>query len=397
MDPQNLPRGFRAGATATGVKASGKPDLSILYSEVPCAAAAVMTQNRLKGAALYVTSEHLRDRRAQAVVINSGVANGCTGDQGMKDAREMARLTAEALHLRPDDVLVASTGIIGEFLPLEKIARGIREVAGSLSPDGGLDAAKGIMTTDTVPKVVSKEFDLDGGRATIWGMCKGAGMIHPRLATMLGFILTDAPIAESIARPVLLEAVRTTFNRLTVDGDMSPSDTVMLLANRMAGGPIIDRLDSAAGKRFQEALREVCGALAEKIARDGEGATKLIRIEVTGASDEEEAERIARGIATSNLVKTAIAGGDPNWGRIVSALGQHATVTDPNRAKVRLGDVLVYDDGVRAEYSERKAAEALAGNEVTIHVHLAEGKASARYLTCDFTEEYVKINADYHT
>jgi glutamate N-acetyltransferase/amino-acid N-acetyltransferase len=344
-----------------------------------------------------VTRKHLRDGTAQAIVVVSGIANDCTGEQGTQDAIEMAARSAEALGLQQRDVLVAATGVIGVFLPMDRVSWGIARAAKDLSRTGGGVAARAIMTTDTKPKSASAVVRLGSQAVRLWGMAKGSGMIHPQLATMLGFVLTDAAVCPKTLKEALRRAVRTTFNRITVDGDMSPSDTVMLLANGAAGNRRVGSLESPSGKAFAKGLEKVCASLAQQIAADGEGATRLVRIRVSGAVDEPEAERIARGIATSCLVKTAIAGGDPNWGRIVSSVGQYARKMDPESAEVFLGPIKVYARRVPAEFDPRKAEEVMAKSEVDIHVRFRDGKADVTYLTCDLTYDYVRINSEYHT
>jgi glutamate N-acetyltransferase/amino-acid N-acetyltransferase len=397
MVAKRLPRGFRGCGIVCGVKRSGKEDLALLVSDEPAAAAAVMTRNRFKGAPLHVTRKHLRGGRARAIVANSGIANVATGERGLRDAEEMTRTTAECLGLRERDVLVASTGLIGAFLPMDRIAAGIGNAAGGLARQGGEGVARGIMTTDTVPKAAGRRVSVSGKNVELWGCAKGAGMIHPDMATMLSFILTDAAIEPKALRSILRPVVDRTFNRITVDGDMSTSDMVVILANGVAGNRPIETPKSRAGKEFASALEDLCGRLCEMLVRDGEGATRLIRVEVEGAPDEAEAERIARGVATGNLVKTAIAGGDPNWGRIVARVGQFSRRANLNRMKVYLGRVLVFADGTAMNFPLRKAEKAVQGKDVLIRIVLDDGKSGATAVTCDLTYEYIRINAEYHT
>lgn len=397
MTAKPLPAGFQAAGVSCGVKESGREDLALFFSDRPANSAGVLTRNRVKGAPLTVTRDRLRAGTARAIVVNSGISNVCTGERGIEDARAMTRAVAEALHLREGEVLVASTGVIGAYLPMDKIAVGIRRAADSLSRQGGEAAARAIMTTDTVPKVARECFAAGRKTVTLWGVAKGAGMIHPQMATLLAFVLTDAAIGRPLLRHFLRRAVEESFNRITVDGDMSTSDMALVLANGACGDRPIAAADSAAGRAFARALNRLCTRLAEMLIRDGEGATRFIRVEVEGARNRNEAERIARGVATGNLVKTAIAGGDPNWGRIVARVGQYSIRGRLDKMKVFLGRVCVFAGGKALDYPSRKAQREVQGKEVLIRIVLSDGKADAHCLTCDLTHDYIRINAEYHT
>jgi glutamate N-acetyltransferase/amino-acid N-acetyltransferase len=397
MTAKSLPAGFQAAGVSCGVKESGSEDLALFFSDRPANSAGVLTRNRVKGAPLIVTRDRLRAGIARAIVVNSGISNVCTGERGIEDAKAMTRVAAEALGAREREVLVASTGVIGPYLPMDKITAGIRKAADGLSRQGGEAAARAIMTTDTVPKAARERFATGRKTAILWGAAKGAGMIHPQMATMLAFVLTDAAIERPLLRHFLRHAVEESFNRITVDGDMSTSDMVLVLANGACGNRAITAAGSASGRTFAQALHRLCGRLAGMLIRDGEGATRFIRVEVEGARDRNEAERIARGVATGNLVKTAIAGGDPNWGRIVARVGQCSMRSRLGKMKVFLGQVCVFDGGKALDYSPRKAQRAVQGKDVLIRIVLSDGKAGADYLTCDLTHDYIRINADYHT
>lgn len=385
-------RGFSAGATYAGIKTYGddKLDLTILASDLPCTAVATFTRNRLHSAAVDLNREHLADGRARAVVINSGVANSSTGPRGLEDARRMARLAGDKLALPATDVLVCSTGVIGHFLPMEKIQHGIAAI--ELRPEGGPAFARAIMTTDTRPKHGAVRF----GPYTLGGAAKGSGMIHPNMATMLAFLTTDAPIEATFAREALVRAVDLSFNLVSVDGDTSPSDTCLLLANGAAGGEIIGA-DSALADEFEAALQALCVHLAKEMARDGEGATKLIEATVRGAASEEEARELVRLFTTSYLLKSAIYGADPNWGRIVSVIGRSTVRISEPDVSVTLCGQRVFEHELPTEFDPAALSQAMTADTVTIEVELGAGTASATGWGCDLTEGYVKINADYHT
>ena len=391
--PITSANGFLAGAVHCGIKSDRKLDLAILYSEVPCTATSVFTTNQIKSAPVILSQKRLSERQARAIVVNSGCANACVGEQGPADALEMANLTATKLGILTEDVLVASTGVIGMPLPMNCIRTGIREI--ELRQKGGHEFAKAMMTTDTKPKEVAVQVDMRGVKFAIAAVAKGAGMIHPNLATMLCFIATDASVNVDFLQSALRKAVAASFNMISIDGDTSPSDCVFLLANGLAGNPPIS-FDN--GEAFQEALNEVCIYLAKSIAQDGEGATKLIEVTVEGAIKQAEARQAARTIASSPLVKAAIHGNDPNWGRIVAALGRSGAEVIENKLDVYLNDTCVMKQGRPASFNREKMRMALAiANSVLIRICLNLGDGRATAWGCDLSEEYVKINSEYTT
>ena len=388
------PRGFRAGATCVGKKKEAKHglDLGILFSEAPCVATALFTTNKVKAAPVVLCQERLQDGSAVAVVVNSGCANACTGEQGLRDAVEMASLTAEKVGVSPEDVLVASTGVIGEQLPMELIRAGIGQIV--LSADGGHSLVKAMMTTDTVPKEVAVRFGDSG--FTIGGVVKGSGMIHPDLATMLCFLTTDAAIDLDFLKLALRKAVDISFNMVSIDGDTSTNDMVLIMANGLAGNRPIAR-DSRQAGAFQQALDQVCIYLAKSIARDGEGASKLIEVTVSGAPSVAEARLAARTIVSSPLVKTAVYGNDPNWGRIVAAVGRSGVEVVESKINLYLGNICVVREGRPLSFDEGSVVEVLKGDEVSIDLNLNLGAATATAWGCDLSEEYVTINSQYTT
>jgi glutamate N-acetyltransferase/amino-acid N-acetyltransferase len=387
------PRGFMVGAVKAGIKSLDKFDLGILYSEAPCAAAGVFTINAIKAAPIILSQKNLRNKRAQALVVNSGCANACTGDAGLADAEEMASLVVGKLNIKPEDVLVASTGVIGVPLPMEKIRAGIAQI--DISCGRGADLALAMMTTDTFSKEIALFVETGSGRFTIGGVAKGAGMIHPNMATMLCFITTDASVDAGFLQLALNKAVDETFNMITVDGDTSPSDMVVILANGLAGNKVIIRGN---GKSFQEALNEVCLYLAKSIARDGEGATKLIEVIVEGAVSQSEARLAARTIAGSPLVKSAIHGNDPNWGRVVAALGRSGARVVEEKLDVYLNNICVMKQGCPATFDKEELSISLAeSKDVLIRTCLNLGTCEATAWGCDLSKEYVTINSAYTT
>lgn len=387
------PQGFVAGAVEANVKSPNKLDLAVFYSEVPCVAAGVFTTNAIKAAPVILSQKHLRDKKAQAVIVNSGCANACTGDAGLADAAEEANLVAKRLSIKPDDVLVASTGVIGVPLPMAKIRDGIGRI--ELSPEGGTQLARAMMTTDTFAKEIALVVDSDLCKFTIGGVAKGAGMIHPNMATMLCFITTDASVDAGFLQQALRKAVDNSFNMVTVDGDTSPSDTVVVLANGLAGNKIVNKRN---GESFQKALNQVCLYLAKSIARDGEGATRLIEVVVEGALNQSDARLAARTIAGSPLVKSAIHGNDPNWGRIVAALGRSGSRVTENKIDVYLNTVTVMKQGIPVAFDKQELSQSLAASkEVSIKLNLNLGKGTATAWGCDLSEEYVTINSAYTT
>jgi len=386
-------KGFLAGAIHAGIKTKDKLDLAILYSEMPCIAVGLFTTNRIKSAPVILCQRRLIKRQAQAIVVNSGCANACLGEQGIADASEMASLTARKLAIKAEDVLVASTGITGIPLPMDRIRYGIKET--ELNEDGGHDFTKAIMTTDTRPKEIAVRVDVEGSKFIIAGVAKGAGMIHPNLATMLCFIATDALVDADFLQSSLQEAVDTSFNMISIDGDTSPSDCAFLLANGLAGNKIIS---FGNGGAFQGALDEVCTYLAKSIARDGEGATKLIEVTVEGTIKQSEARQAVRTIVSSPLVKAAIHGNDPNWGRIVAALGRSGIELIEDKLDVYLNDTCVMKQGCSAPFNKEEMKIALSNSDsVIIKVCLNLGEAKATAWGCDLSEEYVRINSAYST
>jgi glutamate N-acetyltransferase / amino-acid N-acetyltransferase len=389
-------QGFVASGVHCGVKPQ-KKDLALVFSRVPAAAAGVFTTNKVKAAPVLLDMERVRSGRGQAVVLNSGNANACTAEQGMRDAREMALLAAQGLGITEDLVYVCSTGVIGRLLPMDALRRGIPEAVRLLSPDGAA-AAEAIMTTDTVAKAAAVQVPIGGQVITIGGMTKGAAMIHPQMATTLTVLTTDAAVAVPLLHAALRRAADVSYNRVTIDGDQSTNDTILLLANGEAGVPEIAE-PGEAFDAFQAALTACATDLARMIPRDAEGGTKLIEVTVRGAQSEDDAYRAARAIALSPLVKTAIYGRSPNWGRIFVAVGASGAEVQPERMSVRIGPVLVADRGGPAGEPEslEEVARYMAGDTIAVVVDLGLGKAETTMWTCDLTEQYVKENAHYLT
>ena len=390
------PSGFRASGLHCGIKASGKPDLSLIVSDMPASAAGVFTVNLAKAAPVYLCQEHLAASGglAKAIVTNSGCANACTGPQGVADAKEMARLTANALGCSEDQVMVASTGVIGVNLKMDKIRAGVPQAVSQLAVDGGAAAARAIMTTDPFPKEYAVEVTTEFGSFRVGGMAKGSGMIEPRMATMLGYLTTDAVVDPVMLSRAVTEAARYTFNAITVDGEPSTNDCVLALANGASGVTINENLYPV----LFEAFRAVAHELALGIVRGGEGATKLIAISVTGAATDGDAWMAARAIANSPLVKTAVHGGDPNWGRLVAAAGRSGAQFVLDGARVQIGALVLFENGRPFDDLAPKAAEYLMGKDLAIAVDLGTGGShQATVWTCDLSAEYVKINAEYRT
>lgn len=388
-------KGFRAAGVHAGLKRKRK-DVALVVSDRPASVAGTFTTNQVKAAPVHLTRRHVESGTARAIVVNSGNANACTGPQGMADALRMAEFTAELVGAQAGEVLVASTGVIGVPLPMDTIEAGIAAAFKRLDTSGGDDAAEAIMTTDTRPKQFAVECQIDGKRVIVGGMAKGSGMIHPNMATMLAFITTDAAVQPAFLQTVLSRVVDETFNMISVDGDTSTNDMVLVMANGMAENEVIHPGSSAAAI-FEEALATVCLYLAKEIVRDGEGATKLIEVHVSGAPTVQAARTIARSISTSNLVKTAMYGEDANWGRILCAAGYSGVEFDPEGVTIHLGDVCVAKDGGSIPFDEAKASEVLREPEVHISVDLQAGEYQATAWTCDMTYDYVKINASYRS
>jgi glutamate N-acetyltransferase/amino-acid N-acetyltransferase len=391
------PKGFLAGATYIGLKKLGGDllDLGILYSEVPCVAAGVFTTNKVKAAPVLLCQKNLKGNTAQAIVINSGCANACTGERGMKHADQTAAQAAKKLGLSRQQVLVASTGVIGKHLPMKQVSDGVRKL--KLSSDGGHTLAKAIMTTDTFSKEIAARLKLgNGSEITIGGIAKGSGMIHPNMATLLCFMATDAAVSPAFLKKALRKAADASFNMITVDGDSSPNDSAIILANGLAGNKILKSGDPGADE-FQQALREVCLYLAKSIARDGEGATKLIQVTVEGAQTVAQARNGARTIASSSLVKSAVHGSDPNWGRIIAALGRSGIEMHETRVDLYLDNLCIMKAGRPLPLDKKRAKSILDRAGVPIRVCLNLGNASATAWGCDLSEEYVTINSEYTT
>ncbi|GAB4447883.1 MAG: bifunctional glutamate N-acetyltransferase/amino-acid acetyltransferase ArgJ [Anaerolineae bacterium] len=393
--------GFRAAGVTCGLKKSGRPDLALILADSPCSAAALFTTNAVKAAPVLYDMQLLqRTRGLRAVLINAGNANAVTGAQGMVDAARMAALTETACQLPADSVFVMSTGIIGEKMPMDRVKRGISAAAqaiNSAAGEIGQYAAEAIMTTDTVPKQAYAETTLGGATVRVGGMAKGSGMIHVNMATMLAVVVTDAAIEPALLDTALRQVAAVTFNRVTVDGDTSTNDTLLLLASGQAkNSPIV--AGSAGYNAFVAALTDVCTQLSKAIARDGEGATKLVEITVTGAATEAEADRAAKTVATSPLVKTAIFGADPNWGRILMAVGRSGVTLSPEKISLWLGDALLVRQGEPQPFDAAAVSAWLsAADEVPVRVSLGLGSGEATVWTCDFSYKYVEINAEYHT
>ena len=384
------PKGFLAGAAAAGIKTKGGPDLGILYSEKPCTVAGRFTKNRIKAAPVQWCQDHIASGKAQAIIINAGCANACTGAQGMKDAKAMAQIAARKLDVSDDSVLVASTGVIGQKLPIDSIEVGAMQM--KLSATGGHELARAIMTTDTHPKEIAVSVAEYG--FTVAGIAKGAGMIHPDMATMLSFLTTDAKIDARLLDRLLGEVVDASLNMITVDGDTSTNDTVLILANG-AGGVV--KAGTKAAEAFAAALSEVCIYLARSIAADGEGATRLIEVTVEGAKSLADARIAARTIVGSPLVKSAVHGRDPNWGRIIAALGRSGAEFNPKKVDLYLAKMQLMSVGEPVPFNKKTASAAMGKDEVKVRVALNGGKHSATAWGCDLSAEYVAINSEYTT
>lgn len=386
------PQGFVAGAAYAGLKVKGGLDVGVLCSETPCVAAGVFTTSTVKAAPVLWCQERAADGRARAIVVNSGCANACTGEQGMADAASMASMAASKLGLRPEEVMVASTGVIGQRLPLERVAQGIDRIA--LSREGGHELARAIMTTDTRAKEVAVA--VEGTGVTVGGIAKGSGMIHPNLGTLLCFLATDAAVDAAFLDKALHNAVDVSFNMVTIDGDTSPNDSVLILANGAAGNEVL--VDgSPEAEAFREAVTTVCTALGRQIAADGEGASKLIEVTVDGAATVGDARVAARTIAGSPLLKAAVHGCDPNWGRVVAALGRSGAEVDPWKVGLYMNGVCLMERGSPQVFDRDRVRRLMAAAEVPIRVCLNLGDGAATAWGCDLTAEYVVINSEYTT
>ena len=393
-------KGFQASGIHCGIRKNrSKADLALIYGDVPCAAAAVYTQNLVKGAPIAVTKRNIANGMARAVICNSGNANTCNAD-GEEKAQKMCDLIAAELHIDPSDVIVASTGVIGQVLPIEPIANSVKTLAEALSTTGSNDAAKAIMTTDTVEKEYALEVELDGKTITIGGITKGSGMIHPNMATMLGFLTTDASITSELLNEALHTAIEDTFNMVSVDGDTSTNDMVSVMASGLAENQTITEKNHDY-KLFTQALTEVCAVLSRKIAKDGEGATRLLECAVTGAKTKEDARTVAKSVICSNLLKCAIFGADANWGRVLCAIGYSGANVDINGVDVafesKQGRIEVCKNGAGLPFDEDIAKKILLEDDIVIAVTLHEGSECATAYGCDLTYDYVKINGDYRS
>ena len=396
-------KGFAAASTAAEIKYKNRTDMAMVYSKVPCCVAGTFTTNLVKAAPVKWDQKIVANSEyAQAVVVNSGIANACTGAEGDAYCQQIADKTAELMNIPADAVLVASTGVIGKQLPMDKIVGGINMLAPKLSDteEAGHEAAEAIMTTDTKPKEVAVTFEVDGVTVTIGGMCKGSGMIHPNMCTMLGFVMTDAAISKELLTEALKEDVQDTYNMVSVDGDTSTNDTVLLFANGMAGNAEINKKDENYNK-FKEALHYVNEELAKMIAGDGEGATALFEVKVIGAESKEQAVTLSKSIVTSSLTKAAIYGHDANWGRILCAMGYSGAEFDPEKVDLffesAAGKIQIIENGVAVDYSEEEATKILSEEKVTAIADVKMGDATATAWGCDLTYDYVKINADYRS
>lgn len=396
-------KGFLAAGVEAGIKYQNRKDMAMVYSKTPCRAAGVFTTNVVKAAPVLWDKEVVESEwEAQAIVVNSGIANACTGKLGYEYCRETAGAAADALEISPQSVLICSTGVIGMQLPMEKMTEGVRMLAKAIKPgeEAGTDAAKAIMTTDTRNKQVAVKVTIGGKEVTIGGMCKGSGMIHPNMCTMLAFVTTDVNISKKLLQEALSADVQDTFNMVSVDGDTSTNDTLLVLANGQAGNPEITE-KGADYDTFVEALHYVNETLAKKIAGDGEGATALFEVKVIHADNKEDAKTLAKSVITSSLTKAALFGHDANWGRILCALGYSGAKFDPEAIELYLessvGKILIFKDGMAADYSEEEATRILSCSEVTALVDMKMGEAEATAWGCDLTYDYVKINADYRS
>lgn len=389
-------KGYQAAGMTAGLKPSGAPDLTLIVSDVPAIAAGVFTKSCVRAACVDFNREVLaKGGQVKAILCNAGQANASTGAEGWQNAVECAALVQQALNTE-DGVLVASTGVIGKQLLMDKMRSGIAKIATILAPDAGEDAARSIMTTDTVPKSIALETAIAGHTVRVGGICKGSGMIHPNMATMLGFITCDAGVEPQLWQQMLSSSIDASFNQVTVDGDTSTNDMVLALCNGQSGLLISDR-NSAAAQKLQAMLQEVCMSLAKAIARDGEGATCMIEVNVSGASSVEGARQIAKTIVGSSLVKSAVFGNDPNWGRIAAAAGRSGVDFDQNVLNIQLGDFVMMQDGTPQEYDRQAASDYLKTDTVIINVGVGNGNGCGTAWGCDLSYDYVKINAEYTT
>lgn len=391
-------KGFSTSAVAAGIRYKDRLDLGLIYSDTPAVTAGVFTENQVKAAPILIDKERLKQGRAQAILVNSGVANACTGKAGMAAAVSTSSLLSSRLHIEDEMVLLSSTGVIGEQLYLPAFRSSMDALVDGLSEDSFADVANAIMTTDTVPKLVSRSVMIGDHEVKFMGMAKGAGMIMPNMATMLSFVITDAQISFPELQLSLREATNTTFNRISIDGDTSTNDMVLVMANGTASNAWIDEDNPLDRQIFQDTLEDVLKDLALQIVADGEGATKCITIRVCGAKDGKDAEQIARTVANSPLVKTAFFGEDANWGRILAAMGRSGVRFNPDRVDIAIGDVVLVRDGLAVgKTAEKKATALLKEKNIAVRLDLKDGVGCEEMYTCDFSLDYVKINADYRS
>ena len=391
-----FPQGFKAAGVKAGIKKSGNLDVAVIYTEKEAAVAGTFTQNAVAAAPVWVSKEVVATGTAHAVVANAGCANACTGETGLKNAHKMAAVAAEALGCQANDVIVASTGVIGVNLPMEKMEPGIRQAVSELSVDGSVNAGNAIITTDTYSKSGAIEVGLGGKKVRFGVIAKGSGMIQPNMATMLCFITTDAAIDAKLLQQALSEIVEVSFNMISVDGDMSTNDMVVVLANGAAGNAKITE-KNADYEVFYNTLKDMCQGLSRKIASDGEGATKFLTVNVKGTKSFADAKTIAMSVAKSPLVKTAFFGEDPNWGRVICAVGYAGIPMEPEKTVVKFGGIPVYANGLGVDFDEEKLRGIMAEHDIVIDIDMGLGDAEATVWTCDFSYEYVKINGEYHT
>lgn len=391
------PQGFITAGVKAGIKASGNHDVAVIYSTVPAACGAVFTQNKMCAAPVLVSREVNKGAYAQAIVVNSGCANACTGEQGLQDAQKMQAHAAGLLGIEPKQVFVCSTGVIGQFLPMDKLFAGIDDAVDSLDENEGESCAMAIQTTDTFIKKSAYEVNIGGKKVTVAGIAKGAGMIHPNMATMLTFITTDAAVAPDVLKRAVKAAADKSFNMVVVDGDTSTNDSMIVLANGLAENEIIISEEHPDYPVFFEALLACATDLAKLIARDGEGATKFLEVNVTGAASWEDAKTAAMAIAKSPLVKTAFFGEDPNWGRIVCAAGYSGAQMTADKVNLAIGGVRLVENGMNCNVPAEQLAPIMSEHDISMTIDLAAGEEKATVWTCDFSYEYVKINGEYHT
>ncbi len=388
-------KGIKATGIHSGLKRKRK-DLALIFSEEPCSVAGTFTLNKVKAAPLLVSQELInKGGKVKAILINSGNANACTGNRGYTDALKSQKYCAKKLGINQDEVVISSTGVIGEYMPMHILKTGIETIVNQLTDDGGIKAAKAIMTTDLIEKTFAVKVQLSSGEITIGGIAKGSGMIMPNMATMLSFITTDAKIETNLLKKFLLKTVQNSFNKISVDGDTSTNDMVVLMANGMSGIEIKESSKDA--ELFLEALQAITIEMAKMIVVDGEGASKLITVAITGCNTDEDANTIAQTICNSPLVKTAIYGSDANWGRILSAAGRSGVDFDPSKVEIKFDDMLILGKNYQHSFDEEEATSVLSKDEITISVNLNAGKGKSTWWTCDFTEKYIEINASYRT